>query len=366
MQTELTRRHFVAQALLAASASACGAPSTLASVIVSNPLPEASAQKLPTWHGFNLLEKFNGRNEPFREEDFEWIAELGFNFVRLPMDYRGWIEAGNWTRFHEGTLKEVEKAVQLGEKYRIHVCLNFHRAPGYTVARPPEAQSVWKDEEALRVCALHWGEFARRFAGRPNRQLSFNLFNEPGEVSSEDHRRVVQRLVQEIRKHDSNRLIICDGRRWGRDVPEELLDLGVAGATRGYEPFQLTHYQANWVNGSSTWVKPAYPDANRPGPWTKEKLREELITPWKKLQEKGMGVVVGEFGCYSQSPHSDVLRWLEDCLAIWKQAGWGWSLWNFRGTFGILDSERTDLTYEDWREHKLDRAMLELLQKYLR
>jgi hypothetical protein len=35
-----------------------------------------------------------------------------------------------------------------------------------------------------------------------------------------------------------------------------------------------------------------------------------------------------------------------------------------RLTSGILDSGRTDVKYEDWRGHKLDRAMLELLQEF--
>ena len=50
----------------------------------------ATPQKLPRWRGFNLLEKFylrDGRH-PFLEEDFRFISKLGFNFVRLPMDYR--------------------------------------------------------------------------------------------------------------------------------------------------------------------------------------------------------------------------------------------------------------------------------------
>ena len=39
-------------------------------------------------------------------------------------------------------------------------------------------------------------------------------------------------------------------------------------------------------------------------------------------------------------------------------------MWNFRGSFGILDSDRKDVQYEDFNGHKLDRKMLELLQKY--
>ncbi len=56
----------------------------------------ASPEKLPRWRGFNLLEKFNAgqRRTTFREEDFRLLHQLGFNFVRLPMDYRCWIKNG--------------------------------------------------------------------------------------------------------------------------------------------------------------------------------------------------------------------------------------------------------------------------------
>jgi hypothetical protein len=50
-------------------------------------------------------------------------------------------------------------------------------------------------------------------------------------------------------------------------------------------------------------------------------------------------------------------------LADGREAGWGWALWNFRGSFGILDSDRQDVSEEDWRGHQLDRAILEILQK---
>jgi endoglucanase len=53
---------------------------------------------------------------------------------------------------------------------------------------------------------------------------------------------------------------------------------------------------------------------------------------------------------------------MSDCLAVWREAGWGNALWNLRGSFGILDSERKDVAYEDHRGHKLDRKMLELLR----
>ena len=51
-------------------------------------------------------------------------------------------------------------------------------------------------------------------------------------------------------------------------------------------------------------------------------------------------------------------------MRLWKELNVPWALWNLRGSFGVLDSSRKDVTYEDFRGHKLDRKMLELLQKY--
>jgi endoglucanase len=326
-------------------------------------LPEPSPRKLPRWRGFNLLEMFySGNNRPFREEDFAWIAELGFDFVRLPLDYCCWTERGDWTRLREDVLKRLDEAIELGRKHGIHVQLNFHRAPGYTVAQPPESRSLWTDSEAQDVCALHWGQFARRFRGVPSRQLSFNLFNEPPDLKPEVYRKVVERMAGAIRDRDPERLIVCDGRGWGRKAPAELVGLGVAAATRGYDPFHLTHYKANWVQGSDRWPLPTYPLHEHSTVWDRKTHRKEMIEPWKKLEDQGVGVMVGEFGSHNRTPHHVVLPWMRDCLANWKEAGWGWALWNFRGSFGILDSGRSDVPYESWHGHKLDRAMLEVLQ----
>ena len=72
----------------------------------------------------------------------------------------------------------------------------------------------------------------------------------------------------------------------------------------------------------------------------------------------------GETGVYSQTPHDVALAWLESVLKELKDRNVGWAIWNFRGAFGILDSGRKDVQYEDFRGHKLDRKMLELLQRY--
>jgi hypothetical protein len=480
-------------------------------------LPPASAEKLPRWRGFNLTNKFqrDWRNGPFLEEDFRLISELGFNFVRLPMDYRTWIRGDDWTEFNEDILAEIDQAVEWGRVYGIHVCINFHRAPGYTVASPPEPKDLWTDEDAQRVCALHWGTFARRYRDVPNTRLSFNLFNEPSHVDSNVYAQVAGIVAGSIRKEDPERLIIADGLEWGQHPCEPLLPLNVAQATRGYVPSGISHYRASWVHGGDTMPPPAWPQvvvgtgylygtqkadiakplvingqfavdttvrvrvgvvskesrllcradgkavidrllvsgpdsntcervvfheeynvyqnvfnrdvvgtvpagarrieiANEAGDWMtvtevafgapgsptgehvltlrdvwegdsppyrydpdggaspfkaeamrdREWLWNEHVEPWYMLRKRGVGVIVGEWGAYNKTPHDITLRWMEDCLRNWKRAGVGWALWNFRGSFGIIDSGRADVTYEDFRGVKLDRKMLDLLQRY--
>lgn len=502
--------------LVAAILVALIAPSAEAQAPAQPKWLPATAEKLPRWRGFNLLEKFllgSGR-KPFLEEDFQLISKLGFNFVRLPMDYRLWIKDGDWTQFDETTLREIDQAVAWGHEYGIHVCINFHRAPGYTVARPAEKTSLWTDAETQRVCALHWATFARRYRGIPNERVSFNLMNEPAKIEPEVYAGVVRKLVAAIRTEDPHRLIISDGLEWGRIPVMELRDLHIAQATRGYTPGELTHYKASWVKGENfpmpawprvmgpngTLLSPSKKEGSHPlvidgpfktatelrlhvgkvstaalllieadgakvfekrfkcgpgeGEWKKAELVvqykvyqnlydrdytatipagtkqvhvrvaegdwlqidevgfkpaaaggsetvlimahqfgkkqepfryapdapggpllglvvrdkawlwSDCIVPWKEAEAQGIGVMVGEWGSYSKTPHDVVLRWAEDCLQNWKQAGWGWAMWNFRGSFGVLDSQRADVQYEDFEGHKLDRKLLDLIQRY--
>ncbi len=326
--------------------------------------PDASAAKLPRWRGFNLLEKFIARTgKPFAESDFAWMAEWGFDFARLPLDYHCWSDPKDWRRLREPVLTEIDHAVELGKTHRVHVNLNFHRAPGYCVNPPAEPFDLWKDETALEACAYHWGHFAERYKGVPNAQLSFDLLNEPAGVDEANYVRVVRRLVAAIRERDPQRLIIADGRQYGTVPVPGLADLKIAQSARGYDPSQLSHYKASWVRGSDRWPVPTWPLTDAQGKrWDKEELRRRRIEPWKALEAKGVGVHVGEWGAYQYTPHEAVLAWMRDSLELWKQAGWGWALWNLRGSFGVLDSRRADVKYEDFRGHKLDRAMLELLR----
>jgi endoglucanase len=305
----------------------------------------------------------------FEENDFRWIADWGFNFVRIPACYTLWIEDDDFYKIYEPMLVKLDRAIRLGQKYGVHICLNFHRAPGFSVnPERKEPFDLWKDSAALDAFCFHWELFAKRYKGIPWKELSFNLVNEPMRPSPDgmtraDHERVVRQAVKTIRSVDEQRLVIVDGTSWGNDPLPELADLGIVASCRAYLPMGVSHYKASWVGGEN-WPTPTWPGALQEGqPWDRKRL-EQHYAAWGDLTKKGVPVHCGEGGAFNYTPHHVFLAWLRDVLEILSSYGIGYALWNFRGSFGVLDSRRRDVQYENWQGHQLDRKLLDLLQGF--
>ena len=148
--------------------------------------PDINASSLPRWRGFNLLEKFitDISNDPFKESDFEMIAELGLDFVRLPMSYLCWSDPKDWKRMDEKTLKEIDQAVEFGKQYGVHANV-ISQGTGLFSSHRREPFNLWIDEEAQQAFDYHWSHFAQRYKGIPNKNVSFNLVNEPATLDYE-------------------------------------------------------------------------------------------------------------------------------------------------------------------------------------
>ena len=331
------------------------------------------ANTVPRWRGFNLLEMFtpDGRGR-FREEDFRWISDWGFDFIRLPLCYTLWTLGGDPFRIDaEGeAMSRLDEAVQMAGRHGLHLCLNLHRAPGYCVAsQPREPFDLWRSAAALDAFCLHWRTLATRYRGIPADLLSFDLLNEPPRpgwfhgFTRARHARVMRAAVAAIRIVDPTRLLILDGLNYGRLPCPELADLPhVAQSCRAYEPFGLTHYQASWVPRAGRWREPEWPRRHYFGRhWTRARL-EKAYAPWRAMIARGVGVHCGEAGCFHRTPHAVFLRWFGEVLDVLGGHGIGWALWNFRGPFGVLDSGREDVAYDDWHGHRLDGRLLGLLR----
>ncbi|TDB68063.1 glycoside hydrolase family 5 protein [Arundinibacter roseus] len=386
MQNDWTtnRRKFLQKsALLAAGTFALGNQPTWAQ-------PTPLANPLPRWKGFNLLDFFapdpaNSRPAT-TEQHLKWMADWGFDFVRLPMAYPSYvsfdrskpIQVEQVRNIDTQATDKIEQLVFLAHKHGLHVSLNLHRAPGFCVnAGFEEPYNLWQDAQAMDDFVFHWSFWAKRFAQTSPDKISFDLLNEPctredmndqhskrGPIPGELYRKMAIQASEAIRAANPKHRVIADGNNVGSNVIPEITDLDIGQSCRGYHPGIISHYKAPWVFKEMDQL----PEPKWPGQvgnqYLSRAMLETMYEPWIALTKQGVGVHCGECGCFNKTPHAVFLAWFEDVLDILTEHKIGYALWEFRGSFGMLDSGRDDVAYEDHHGYKLDRKLLTLLQKY--
>jgi len=346
--------------------------------------------KLPQWKGFNLLDFFNPSpsNSPVAttEDHFKWMSDWGFNFVRFPLAYPSYLKFDRTKditpeqvySIDEQQVEKIDSIVSLAHKHNIHVSLNLHRAPGYCInAGFHEPYNLWRDDTAQQAFYFHWNMWAKRYKNISPEKISFDLVNEPsmredmndqhsksGPVPGDVYRKVAKAAAEAIRKENPNHLVIADGNNVGNSVIPEITDLNIAQSCRGYFPGAISHYKAPWANKDPEHMpEPKWPGMIGEKNFNRQML-EDYYKPWGDLVSKGVGVHCGECGCWKKTPHAVFLAWFGDVIDILSKHKIGFALWNFVGDFGILNSGRDDVAYEDWHGYKLDKKLLTLIQKY--
>ncbi|MEV0147478.1 MULTISPECIES: cellulase family glycosylhydrolase [unclassified Nonomuraea] len=324
-------------------------------------------------YGFNLQWMFwkepGAEPAPVDERVLDAIASWGFDFVRMPCDYRFWTRGLDYTHPDERVLQVLDGYLAACRERGLHLSLNLHRAPGYVITGwESEHHNLWADQEAQDGFAGIWTGFAQRHLGVPAEALSFDLVNEPPSVGErgftrDAHEAVIRRVVAEIRKIDPERPLVIDGLGGGHLAMPELADLGVIHSTRGYQPMSVSHYRAEWWPGSPDLPEPAYPGDYDGRHWDRAALRD-FYAPWLAVAARGVPVHVGEFGCYEYSPNDVALRWLADVLGVFASFGWGYALWQFEGPFGVVGHRRPGARFERLDGFEVDRDLLELLQAH--
>lgn len=379
---------------IAGLAAATALPAALAGP--EKPAPLAGSIN-PRWYGFNLMEYFS--TEPdwmkhfpykndgmFLEDDFKWIRDWGFNWVRLPMDYRFWTDPNDLLKINEKMVEPIDRAIRLGEKYGVHVNICLHRAPGFCVLDgcdekatgihvEPEKLSLYRDQAALDAFVHQWVYFAKRYSGISNEKLSFNLLNEPldprgvpAHAGLKEYVRVARVAIAAIRGIDPHRLIVTDGYDGGRTPLPELFDTGILQSGHDYSPVRLTHYRCVWARpDSDTWPPPGWPlkDAQGKTIADKESVAEEYRS-WGDLAKQGIPIHFGEMGCNRLTPPDLVYAWTSDTLDMVNSLHSGWAFWNLRGVAGVLDTNRPGTEFKNFHGHQLDYKMLELLQSKMK
>lgn len=377
----MNRRNFVRSSVLSAAALSIGSNVSFSAPLKKNPLPR--------WRGFNLLDFFSP--DPARarratsEENLKWMRDWGFDFVRVPMAYPYYLDIDHSRKItpeevykiDERQVEKIDKLVTMAHKYDLHVSLNLHRAPGYCInAGFYEPFNLWKDQAAQEAFYFHWNMWARRYREISPKKISFDLVNEPSmredmndqhskasTVPGDVYRKVAKGALEAIKREKKDALVVADGNDVGNSVIHEIKDLPIAQSCRGYYPHFVSHYKAPWANKDpDNLPQPKWP-GEMGGKYFSRETLEDYYKPWIQLTKEGVGVHCGECGCWNKTPHDVFLAWFSDLLGVLKENNIGFAIWEFAGDFGVLNSGRSDVNYEDWHGYKLDRKFLDLLMR---
>ncbi len=158
--------------------------------------------------------------------DIGWIADQGFNSVRLPINARRLFRfADGKATFLPDTLVCIDRLIAWCKERDLYVILDMHAAPGGQTGQniddsaddQPRLFLERANQDAL--CAA-WELLARRYADEPT-VAAYDLLNEPlPDFFSRYNDRLLplyRRLIARIRAVDPNHMILLEGAHWATD-----------------------------------------------------------------------------------------------------------------------------------------------------
>jgi endoglucanase len=272
---------------------------------------------------------FNAYMESYiAEADISFLAKTGFNFVRLPFNYRHFESdraPGQWL---EDGFRRLDSAVRLCRKYNLWVLLDLHAAPG-AQARDQNAGSaygeayLWNHKPFMDRAAALWKELARRYKG-DSTIAGYNLLCEPVTNDVPLLNAFYRQVIRAIRDVDPTHIIALDPNRWGKDISslrDPLFeDPQVIPAIHHYysedDAFaQLTTYPGS-VNGKVC----------------DRAALEHTLDGKHDEQRIHRPTIMGEFGVdiTGSQPFAVQLAITRDLVSIFEEKGWGWSMWCYK------------------------------------
>jgi len=300
------------------------------------------------------------RRQFIQVKDLEYIAQLGFEHVRLPVDEEQmWDEQGHR---HDDAFDIMANCIEWSIKNNLRVIVDLHilRSHHFNAEEKP----LWTDPgEQEKFCNL-WRDLSSALEEYPLSMVAYELMNEAVADEAEDWNKLLARCFAAIRETEPERLIVIGSNRWqSASTFDELKvpdDNNIILSYHFYEPFLLTHYHASWT-GLKDYTGPVhYPgviltqeeyDAlpedlkDEAKNWIGKEFNKKVMSdmmekPLKKAKELNLPLYCGEYGVLKGAPQQDRLRWYSDMMEIFKENNVGSANWNYKsGSFGLVNDD---------------------------
>ncbi|MCX7820444.1 MAG: glycoside hydrolase family 5 protein [Brevinematales bacterium] len=214
----------------------------------------------------------NPSNPPYNhhaEIDYQRIKNMNMNVVRFYLNYRIFEEDSQPYVYKASGWQWLDQNIAWAKKYGIYIIFNMH-VPQGGFQSLGTGNALWDNVENQRRLKALWRAIADRYKNEPT-VIGYDLLNEPNTSKSKDQWiNLAKELVKEIRKVDSNHIVIVErlnavANNWsaGSNMNFFLVDdFNVMYTFHFYSPIEYTHQLTMWT-GFSNQDGGAYPDSNR-------------------------------------------------------------------------------------------------------
>jgi endoglucanase len=261
----------------------------------------------------------------FGNEDAAFLASIGVNSVRIPLNYRHLEDDANPFAVKEDGFRHLDRAIATCAANGILSIIDLHAVPG-------SQNQHWHSDNATHR-ALFWEQ--RQFQDRAVHLweaiadhykdevwvAGYNLLNEPADESRKAIGPFYTRLVEAIRRVDPRHILFVDGNTYATE-------------------FDV--FDGNWDNTVYTCHDYVRSGLGRGGPYPgltdgvyvdKASVEQTFLKRSEYARQTGTPLYVGEFGpIYTGGEEVDAQRRqiLADQLEIYRDYAAGWALWTYK------------------------------------
>ena len=293
----------------------------------------------------------------YTKKTFEQMKSLGIDVVRLPINLHSMTDGTPNYNLDSIFIYFLDQVVDWSEELEINLILDNHT---FDVNQSTDTNI---DQILIPV----WTNMALHFQNRSTK-LYYEVLNEPHGISDTRWNQIQQSVVNAIRSVDQKHTIIVGPANWNSynnlSAMPVYSDINLIYTFHFYEPFIFTHQGASWTDLGPLSDIPFPYDASRMpscppeliGTWvqtsmnnysfdgTVSKVQSLLNVAVNFQKSRNAKLFCGEFGVYNPySPDSDRVYWYGEIRKYLAQNNIPWTIWDYRGGFGLFDKYSNEL-----------------------
>jgi endoglucanase len=300
------------------------------------------------------------------EKDIQFIAEAGYDHVRIPID-----EAEMWDargKPSEASFDYLTRCLDWCGKHRLRAVVDLHilKAHHFNAENEGGKITLWTDAAAQDNFIKLWVGISGRLKQYPVSGVAYELMNEPVAPDPEDWNKLIAKAAKAVRRLEPDRVLIIGANRWQTPANFPFLEVpsgdpNIILSCHTYAPLLFTHHLADWTSFKNFKGPVHYPGrviaaADYPRlksactnsaelatlmeeagqVFDKQTLARILQPAIQKARELKLPLYCGEFGCLPHVARADRLKYYDDIVSVFEDNGIAWCNWEYKGDFGIL------------------------------